>query len=100
MQPKKGLDGVCQSLWSRCGWGFWVVGGRPSGLDDRLVLGAVKIVPPVGGCILTAPARRRNRLAMEGRPHCECCQISALGPRRGSLIHASIGTWGALGGRM
>src|SRR5215216_118317 len=39
-----------------CGW-FW---GRSSGVDGVPVLDAVKIVPPVGGCILTAPARRRH----------------------------------------
>jgi len=31
-----------------------------SGLDDVPVLGAVKIVRPVGRCILTAPALRRR----------------------------------------
>jgi hypothetical protein len=37
-----------------------MLGGRPSGFNDVPVLGAVKIVPPVGGCILTPPARRRD----------------------------------------
>ena len=39
-----------------CGWFC----GRSSGVDGVPVLDAVKIVPPVGGCILTAPARRRH----------------------------------------
>jgi hypothetical protein len=38
----------------------WVFGAAvPPAFDDVPVLGAVKIVPPVGGCILTAPARRQ-----------------------------------------
>jgi transposase len=57
------LLGACQVLCVTivvdldvCGWFC----GRSSGVDGVPVLDAVKIVPPVGGCILTAPARRRH----------------------------------------
>ncbi len=36
------------------------VGRGSSGFEDVPVLGAVKIVRPVGRCILTAPALRRR----------------------------------------
>ena len=36
------------------------VGRGSSGFEDEPVLGAVKIVRPVGRCILTAPALRRR----------------------------------------
>jgi hypothetical protein len=41
------------------------VGRGSSGLEDMPVLGAVKIVRPVGRCILTAPALRQGWPAME-----------------------------------
>ena len=47
------------------------VGRCSSGLEDVLVLGAVKIVRPVGRCILTAPALRQRWPAVEETPRCE-----------------------------
>jgi hypothetical protein len=41
------------------------VGRGSSGFEDVPVLGAVKIVRPVGRCILTAPALRRRSPAVE-----------------------------------
>jgi hypothetical protein len=41
------------------------VGRGSSGFKDMPVLGAVKIVRPVGRCILTAPALRRDGLVRE-----------------------------------
>jgi hypothetical protein len=42
-----------------------------SAIEDVPVLGAVKIVRPVGRCILTAPALRRRWPAVEETPRCE-----------------------------
>jgi hypothetical protein len=47
------------------------VGQGSSGLEDVPVLGAVKIVRPVGRCILTTPALRRRWPGVEETPRCE-----------------------------